>query len=119
MSEVLNKFTKLDRGMIDITEISKNTGIKLPVVLSERLWREMVVTDAKSRMYGQKEEKRVLSLCETLRMELIKGKSKNLSFLFLTCLDPKTIDCRTLKADYTEGKRGPYVMVSLEDEKIN
>ena len=44
-----------DGGMIDVTPFAKRVGIKLPVVITENLWNEMVKTDENSRMYGQKE----------------------------------------------------------------
>ncbi|MDI9374866.1 MAG: hypothetical protein QM447_03965, partial [Thermotogota bacterium] len=63
-------FTRLDMGMVDASPIARDNGIKLPVILTEKLWDEVVQTDEDSRLYGQKEEKRLASLLRTLKMEL-------------------------------------------------
>ncbi|MBN2253537.1 MAG: hypothetical protein JW701_07545 [Kosmotogaceae bacterium] len=111
------KIRVTDGGMIDVTPYAKSVGIKLPVFITENLWNEMVKTDENSRMYGQKEEKRLDSLLSTLSMELLKGRAKDLSFTFLICKDPKTTSCRLLRACYKEkddGKR--FIRVSTYNE---
>ena len=106
-----------DGGMIDVTPFAKRVGIKLPVVITENLWNEMVKTDENSRMYGQKEEKRLDSLLSTLSMELLKGRAKDLSFTFLVCKDPKTTSCRLLKACYKERDDGNrFIRISCYNE---
>ncbi len=111
------KIQVIDGGMIDVTPYAKRVGIKLPVVITENLWNETVKTDANSRMYGQKEEKRLDSLLSALSMELLKGRAKDLSFTFLTCKDPKTTSCRLLKACYKEKDDGkPFIRVSTYNE---
>jgi len=112
-----SKIHVIDGGMIDVTPYAKSVGIKLPVVITENLWNEMVKTDENSRMYGQKEEKRLDSLLSTLSMELLKGRTKDLSFTFLICKDPKTTSCRLLKACYREKDDGnPFIRVSTYNE---
>jgi hypothetical protein len=109
-----------DQGRIDATPFAKSYGIKLPVMLTEKVWKEVVQTDEVSRMYGQKEEKRFSSLLEKLKMELMKGKSRNCSFVFMLCKDQKTTSCRVLKVNYSEDGNGkPFIVVSLDSEKLS
>ncbi|MBN2218855.1 MAG: hypothetical protein JW697_01120 [Kosmotogaceae bacterium] len=110
-------FKFLNEGSVDVTSFAKQVGIKLPVVITKNLWNEMVKTDENARMYGQKEEKRLESLLSTLRMELLKGKAKDLSFTFFICKDPKTTSCRLLKACYKDKDNGErYLRICTYNE---
>jgi hypothetical protein len=113
-------FTRLDMGMVDASPIARDNGIKLPVILTEKLWNEVVQTDEDSRLYGQKEEKRLASLLRTLKMELIKCRAKDLSFTFIACKGSGSTICRLLKSTYREDKSGKlYLVLSVEGEKIS
>lgn len=69
-AEVIYSYTRKqaieDGVLVDVTKVAAEAGFKYPVVVTKRVWDEVVTPDDASKEYGQSEEGRlwdVLWMC--------------------------------------------------------
>jgi len=65
-SDCIHRFTRAqaieDGVLVDVTETAREAGFSVPVVVTARVWANVVVPDDRARPYGQSEAGRLWDL---------------------------------------------------------
>ena len=62
-----------DGWLIDVTDVAREAGISYPVVVTRRVWDELIVPDEASRQAGQDEQGRLWDVLCLLRAAILRG----------------------------------------------
>jgi len=78
--DVISSYTRgqavEDGVLIDVTEMAREAGITLPVVVTARLWAEVITPDPRSVPYGQSIEGRLWDTLSMLKYALMTGHAQ-------------------------------------------
>ncbi len=69
-----------DGVLVDVSEIGRQAGIRYPVAVSQALWGEWIVPDARAQSFGQSEQGRLWDVLTLLAWAARKASGGELHF---------------------------------------
>ncbi len=69
-----------DGVLVDVSQLARQAGIRYPVAVSQALWGEWIVPDARARSFGQSEQGRLWDVLTLLAWAARKASGGDLRF---------------------------------------
>jgi hypothetical protein len=107
-----------DRVLIDVSELAKEMGFRIPVAITNTAWNTYIVPNEDSLKHGQSENGRLWDALHMLLFSIRRGKqsTNEILFEFFVEQDGKPI-LATLKAHIGPGDRGePVLTIMMPNE---
>ena len=107
-----------DGVLVDVSGMAKEAGFVWPVVVTRRVWEEVVVPDDRSRPYGQSEEGRLWDVLYMLKIRIQSNRVGGVLFYkVLTIAKARQKRLYTLKAVVDGGDDGePVISIMFPEE---
>ncbi|GIM48500.1 hypothetical protein DNHGIG_40490 [Collibacillus ludicampi] len=103
-----------DGVLIDVSELAKDVGFRIPVAITATAWNTYIVPDENAIEHGESENGRMWDALQKLRYTIRKSKQSTNEILFEFFVDRDGgLTLATLKAHIGPGDRGEPVLTLM------